>query len=80
MGDWQPIESAWRDGRPIIVARHDPTFGWVRGWSRWVDVHGISGWISHGFFEIPGELGLAHPTHWQEIPAPPASPTAEEER
>lgn len=69
---WLPIETAPKDGTPVIVARHNDTFGWVRGWSHWVDVRGIAGWISHGFFEVPDEPGLGHPTHWQPLPLPPS--------
>ena len=71
MSEWQPISTAPRDGTPILIARKDETFGWVRGWATWVDVRGISGWLSHGFCEIPGNLGLAHPTHWMPLPEPP---------
>lgn len=69
--EWQSIETAPKDGTPILVARQHKAFGWVRGWARWEDVRGISGWISRGFFPIPGELGLAHPTHWMPLPEPP---------
>lgn len=31
----------------------------------------VSGWISIGFTDPPGNLGLAHPTHWQPLPAAP---------
>lgn len=68
---WEPIETAPKDGTPILVARHNRAFGWVRGWATWVDVRGISGWISHGFFEVPGALGLADPTHWRTLPSHP---------
>lgn len=71
MSEWKPIETAPRDGTPILVARLDKAFGWVRGWSRWSGACGIYGWVSHGFFDVPGCLGLAHPTHWMPLPAPP---------
>lgn len=71
--EWQPIETAPRDGRPILIARHMGEFGWVRGWAHWEDVRGISGWIARGFFEHPGVLGLTAPTHWMPLPAPPAA-------
>jgi hypothetical protein len=69
---WRLIESAPKDGTPVLVARHHVDFGWVRGWAHWEDVRGISGWISRGFFEVVSNLGLAHPTHWQPLPAPPS--------
>lgn len=78
--EWQPIEtvpdSIKQDGMPILVARHDPVWGWVRGFARWVDIRGVTGWVAHGFFNPPGELGLAHPTHWRPIPDPPKDAAA----
>jgi hypothetical protein len=69
---WQPIETAPRDGTPVLVCRDmGNPWGWVRGWSRWVDVRGISGWLSHGMFDVPGDLGLGNPTHWQPLPVSP---------
>lgn len=76
---WQPIESAPKDGTAILVTRHMGHWGWVRGYARWEEANyrnvGVfAGWISHGFTDPPGELGLAHPTHWRPLPAPPESP------
>ncbi len=73
--EWMPIESAPKDGTPIQVARWMEVFDgiWVRGWAHWETLPGVGGaWISHGYFEPPGELGLAHPTHWQPLPDPPS--------
>lgn len=72
MSEWRDIASAPKDGTPIIVARRHDTFGWVRGWATWEGEGIVSGWISRGFSEVPGNLGLAHPTHWQPLPLPPA--------
>lgn len=75
--EWLPIETAPKDGTPIQVARWMDIFGgtWVRGWARWESAFfhdkDIGGWIAHGYFEPPGELGLAHPTHWMPLPDPP---------
>jgi len=69
--EWRDdIENAPHDGSPVLVAWHDPYWGWVLGWAMWISVKGIDGWIARGFFDPPGELGLAHPTHWQEINPP----------
>ena len=70
-GGWRDIETAPRDGTCIYVAKLDDTFGWVRGISRWVDFKGISGWVSMGLYDPPGDLGLARPTHWLPLPEPP---------
>jgi len=68
---WRPIETAPKDGRSIIVGRDMGDFGWIIGTSHWADIQGISGWISRGL-GLYGELGLAHPTHWQPLPAAPS--------
>ena len=72
--DWQPIESAPRDGTTIIVGRDMGHFGFVRGYAHYVGTPGalVSGWISRGFTDPPGELGLAHPELWMPLPPPPA--------
>lgn len=70
--NWQPIETAPRDGTPILVARWNDTFGWVRGWAHWESAtEFIQGWVSRGFYDPPGELGLAHPEIWQPMPEAP---------
>lgn len=69
---WRPIAEAPRDGTTVIVARHMGEFGWIRGCARWVGGTGfVAGWVSKGFDPVMGELGLAHPTHWQPLPEPP---------
>lgn len=74
MSAWQPIATAPRDGTMIVVAVHFDPWGWVLGTGRWVDFRGINGWMTRGFADPPGNLGLAHPTHWQPLPPPPESP------
>lgn len=69
--EWQPIETAPKDGTPVIITRHDETWGWVLGWGEYFQQGKIVGWVSRGFREPPGELGLAHPTHWMPLPEPP---------
>lgn len=72
---WRPIETAPKDGTTVIVARDMDAWGWVLGHARYV-VHGpIEGWISHGFTDPPGDLGLAHPTHWMPLPPAPGEET-----
>lgn len=78
MSEWRPIETAPKDGTTVIVARNmgENGFGWVRGYARWESaaIAGMdfSGWISQGFTQPAGNLGLAHPTHWMPLPAPPS--------
>jgi hypothetical protein len=81
---WQTIDSAPRDGTTIMVARDmGESWGWVRGYAYWdsvvtglaygTDPIEVAGWISHGFSDPPGELGLGHPTHWMPLPPPPGT-------
>jgi hypothetical protein len=69
---WQPISTAPKDGTKIHVARYVEGYGWILGISRYEQVGVIGGWISTGL-GIFGELGLAHPTHWMPLPAPPVT-------
>lgn len=55
--EWQPIETAPKDGRDILVMDGDwLTIGWWSGeeWCR-QDLH----------------LSLSNPTHWMPLPEPP---------
>lgn len=71
--EWMPIETAPRDGTTIIVGRDMGNFGFVRGYAHYAGTPGsfVSGWISRGFTDPPGELGLAHPDLWMPLPSPP---------
>lgn len=71
MSEWQPITTAPKDGTAVLLYRQCGIWR-VRGYGRWEDGPGqISGWISYGFYEPPGNLGLAAPTHWMPLPDPP---------
>jgi hypothetical protein len=81
MGEWQPIATAPRDGTVVLVYREIAPWR-VVGWARWEGIElgdfnrpqTIGGWISNGFYDPPGNLGLGHPTHWMPLPEPPVSP------
>jgi hypothetical protein len=73
MGEWQPIETAPKDGTRVHVARYIDGYGWILGVGRHVIVGIVGGWISWGVGPF-GELGLSHPTHWQPLPSPPEHP------
>ena len=69
MTDWKPIESAPRDGTPVLV--------WLKKTSLGSHVHaamlrpkGKPSTIGHHF-----QFDVGEPTHWMPIPDPP-----EEER
>ena len=84
---WRPIETAPRDGTAILVARLNLAMGWVVGHARWerqATGHAdalmfgtrprvIEGWLSRGFTDPPGNLGLSMPSHWMPLPAPPTT-------
>ena len=67
--DWQPIETAPRDGTPILAFRADKLhrFGHmqVTYWRVEEDGKGYVGW---------GEFNMTHwpPTHWLPLPKGPA--------
>lgn len=71
MGEWQPIETAPKDGKPLLTfgSLHDDN-GADMGetprvqYSRWD--YKTSTWYSD-------EWGTHQPTHWQPLPAPPAA-------
>ena len=61
--EWQPIETALKDGTPLLLA--NDVFGW-----RWVG-HWAAGdgeWVGHG-----GDYAWI-PTHWMDLPEPPDCP------
>ncbi len=66
MSEWQPIETAPRDGGPILA------------WGPcWIDVEIISWAIGHDVWqEGPGgdyvDAGW-EPTHWMPLPTPPGA-------
>lgn len=73
MSEWQPIETAPRDGRWVLIG----AAGMIRG-AGWVDVpsspllpNGIHGW-SAGWM-IVGEDRNFEPTHWMPLPLPPVA-------
>jgi len=67
---WRDIASAPKDGTTILVWRRVGAWS-VIGHARWENVCGVAGWISHGFSDCPGNLGLAFPTHWMPLPPAP---------
>ncbi len=75
-GQWQDIATAPKDGTTVIVFRHLCGFN-VIGTAHWFQAESmpaLSGWVARGVSNIcpsPGELGLAAPTHWMPLPAPP---------
>ncbi|WP_367079153.1 DUF551 domain-containing protein [Luteitalea sp.] len=70
---WQPIETAPKDGTPVLV--YFPEIGvWEVRWS--TDVFDDGFWcVSDNKFEDRPLRGwIENPTHWMPLPAPPAVP------
>lgn len=76
---WQDIATAPKDGTEVMLFREMEPWR-VMGHGAWFQHGKVGGWIARGFHEPPGELGLAHPTHWMPLPDPPAARPAEGER
>ncbi len=63
---WMPIETAPKDGTKFLGYFGNVEFYRVTWWSnRQAAQHG-SGWVF-------SQNGLAEPTHWRSLPAPPAA-------
>lgn len=60
---WQPIETAPRDGKPILLGHEHAVFSgyWHQRYQGWTD----------GSCDQFGDFWIAHPTHWIPLPAPP---------
>jgi hypothetical protein len=71
MSEWQLIESAPRDGTQVMLYKNTGIFK-VLGFGYWEGgTSFVSGWITRGFHDVPGNLGLANPSHWMPMPSPP---------
>lgn len=66
--NWQPIETAPKDGTRILLGRGDRV--WLDEW--WKGI-GISGWASLVAWEQAGGSYSLPPTHWMPLPDPPST-------
>ncbi len=64
MSDWQPIETAPRDGTEIIAASIYTVRGRPRVWNVYLTCCDAAGWVTT-------RGGKAAPTHWMPLPEPP---------
>jgi hypothetical protein len=74
-GGWQPIETAPKDGRCVLLSCEDYTdVGFWHDGSQCYGHRGGAGWFSED--ERPNLLTARniHPTHWQPFPEPFAAP------
>lgn len=64
MGEWQPIETAPKDGTRVLVARFAPgtKYDKIMKVDRWQEKYSGFGLFNHTYWP---------PTHWMPLPAPP---------
>jgi hypothetical protein len=61
--DWQPIETAPKDGTPILGFMPSDDFSPITG----IEVI----WWDFGAWLMGCEAVIDHPTHWMPLPDPP---------
>lgn len=79
MSQWQPIETAPKDGTPIMVAGgHDDHLRYARDEkeSRFMKAPARVAWLANDWILSICEAGCVtttyeNPTHWMPLPAPP---------
>lgn len=84
--EWQPIETAPKDGCEILVAvksktPHTVAVSWDKDCWSWVDENGVPGGTHHTAVtggwrfdeEVGGWLWPNMVTHWMPFPKPPTS-------
>ena len=64
MNEWMPIESAPKDGTPVLLASAAGAIWWAR-WKR-IGPRAGERWESFGLGAVP-----FHPTHWFQVSEPP---------
>lgn len=75
MSEWQPIETAPKDGTRIIMTNGAwVDFGWFSH-SVWLGPRAAKGaWVGDDPRDGRGALdGIHEPTHWMPLPAPPST-------
>ncbi len=76
MTEWQPIETAPKDGSSILIVYICPLDGPLvkeaQWWKRWYTDETNQGWMLANLDEEYGDY--IEPTHWMPLPEPPVSP------
>jgi hypothetical protein len=68
MTDWQPIETAPKDGTWLLVGEHRYAHPFVARWTE----HPTGGyWQQDNQGVWDDDMGYWQPTHWQPLPVPP---------
>lgn len=81
MSDWRPIETAPKDGSPVLIFPHMTVVSWDFGAEQWIcgviplnnDRTIADDWTVQPamFFEEYLSNWGVEPTHWQPLPEPP---------
>jgi hypothetical protein len=73
MSDWQPIDTAPKDGTEILLFDGEVVTvgGWISEVDQGADYEG-QGLIAPGWWSLA--LKDNKPTHWQPLPPPPVTP------
>lgn len=79
MSDWQPIETAPKDGTAIMLYSPGKNGGrWITRWKepevQWVVVKDGPEILSGDMEKKPRRDRIPPPTHWMPLPAPPPAP------
>lgn len=67
MSEWQPIETAPKDGSELLL--YHRAWGTLRG--KWRDTGLEFGEQWTGVYMMPGLTAKDQPTHWMPLPDPP---------
>jgi hypothetical protein len=80
MSEWQPIETAPKDGTHLLIFKHGWKFAPVARWTNGCGEDEPCGWIFDEFLSLGCDSGFVGwnediedgnmPTHWQAIPSP----------
>ena len=71
--DWQPIETAPKDGTGILACDATGWVGEVSWWRQWYNDENNPGWMIANCDEEYG--GYVQATHWMPLPSPPHKET-----
>jgi hypothetical protein len=72
VSEWQPIETAPKDGTYILVAWTEWPIQLVTRFTHYHNLDSGDVTIYPGFWQSPAGGALKTPTHWMPLPDPPA--------
>lgn len=75
---WRDISTAPKDGSRVLIAWRDKSGEWHQRAAVWEADYAHAGWTDHAVKSFGYEEIFSYkPTHWQPLPAPPASRRAQ---